>query len=249
MNSEIIIVDDASTDDTPGRLAKLAGSEPRLRIIRNEKNLGFLASTNRGAQEANGDILLFLNNDTVLLPDWLPPLLRVFRDYPQAGAVGGKLLFHDGSLQEAGGCVFSDGSAANFGRGDINPDAALYNFVREVDYCSGALLATKRALFQELGGFDTRYLPAYYEDTDYCFKVREKGLRVYYQPASGIVHLEGGTAGTERYQVINHRKFVKRWADVLRSQPDRPIHFDLAAWHALALRSSESERQARRPLP
>src|SRR5207253_716882 len=137
----------------------------------------------------------------------------IFHDYPDAGAVGGKLIFPDGTLQEVGGIVFCDGSAANFGRGDDEIDALLYNFVREVDYCSGALLATRRTLFLDLGGFDTRYSPAYCEDSDYCFNLRENGYRVYYQPESAIIHLEGATAGTDvtrgvkRYQVLNNEKF------------------------------------------
>src|SRR5918997_6661056 len=108
--------------------------------------------------------------------------------------------------------MFRDGSAANFGRGDHEIDAPSYNFVREVDYCSGALLVTRRSLFEELDGFDTRYQPAYCEDSDYCFKVREAGYRVYYQPECAIVHLEGATSGTDltrgvkRYQVVNQAK-------------------------------------------
>ena len=215
----------------------------RLKVIRNQKNFGFLKSVSRGAGAATGEILVFLNNDTVMLPGWLPPLLRVFRDLPDAGAVGGKLIFADGTLQEAGGIVFRDGSAANFGRGDYEINALLYNFLREVDYCSGALLATRRALFEELSGFDTRYQPAYYEDTDYCFKVRDKGYRVYYQPESAIIHLEGVSSGTDlrsgvkRYQVVNHEKFLEKWRDLLKRQPPRPGYSDLAAWRALAMRT------------
>src|SRR5206468_3712541 len=134
---------------------------------------------------------------TLPTPGWLPPLLRTFVDRPDAGVVGGKLVFPDGRLQEAGGVVFSDGSAANFGKWDKYIDAPLYNFVREVDYVSGALLATPRDLFRRLGYFDTRFRPIYYEDTDYCFKVRDAGLRVYYQPESVVIHLEGSTSGID----------------------------------------------------
>ena len=240
---EIIVVDDASTDETPGRLEELAESDKYLNIMRSQKNAGFIASCNQGAKAATGEILIFLNNDTAPLSGWLTPLLRVFVDYADAGAVGGKLLFMDGTLQEAGGVMFRDGSAANFGRGDHEINALLYNFVREVDYCSGALLATSRSLFEEFGGFDTQYEPAYYEDSDYCFKVREAGYRVYYQPESAIIHFEGVTSGTDlnrgvkRYQVVNQAKFVERWRQALTRQPPRPGYSDLAAWQALALRS------------
>lgn len=239
---EIIVIDDASTDDTPLLLNGWAVRDSRIRCLRNVTNQGFLETTRRGAAAATGDVLLFLNNDTVLLPDWLPPLLRVFRDFPLAGAVGGKLLFADGALQEAGGMVFRDGSAANFGRGDHDLDAPTYNFVREVDYCSGAFLATPRSLFEKIGGFDDRYRPAYYEDTDYCFAVRQQGYRVYYQPESAVVHLEGvssGTdlsSGTKQYQVLNQAKFIEKWSAILALQPERPTdEYDRSLWNALAL--------------
>ena len=139
--------------------------------------------------------------------------------------------------------MFSDGSAANFGRDDRVIEAPLYNHVREVDYCSGALLATPRALFEEIGGFDKRYEPAYYEDTDYCFEVRKHGRRVYYQPESLVVHTEGGTGGTDlnsgtkRFQVVNQEKFAKKWKDALRKQPKRPTQLDRGALYGLAARA------------
>jgi GT2 family glycosyltransferase len=244
---EIIVVDDASADDTAALLDGWIKRDPRVRRLQNDVNQGFLESARRGAAAARGEILLFLNNDTILLPDWLPPLLRVFRDFPQAGAVGGKLLFPNGALQEAGGMVFCDGSAANFGRGDHDVDAPQYNFVREVDYCSGALLATRRSLFEQIGGFDDRYRPAYYEDTDYCFAVRQYGFRVYYQPASAVVHLEGVSSGTDpasgvkRYQAMNQAKFAEKWSAALSRQAPRPSENNHAAWLALALGCPSAE--------
>ena len=242
-SGEIIVLDDASTDDTHQYLQRWIKQEPRWRVLRNHQNLGFVDTCNRGAREAKGEFLIFLNNDVVLLPGWLPPLLDVFREFPRAGAVGGKLILSDGTLQEAGGSVFCDGSAMNFGRGDTKLDAPLYSYVREVDYCSGALLATPRSLFHELGGFDPIYRPGYYEDTDYCFKVRAKGYQVYYQPETAVVHREGGTAGTDlavgmkQYQVLNQSKFIERWRDALKRQPVRPKKVDALALQALALRN------------
>jgi GT2 family glycosyltransferase len=136
--------------------------------------------------------------------------------------------------------VFHDGSAANLGRGE-DIDALLYNYVREVDYCSGALLATWRSLFERVGGFDSRYQPAYFEDTDYCLQVCEAGYRVYYQPASAVVHVEGATSGMDtsrgvkRYQVVNQEKFAQKWRDALKRQPARPSYSDAYAWRALAM--------------
>lgn len=244
-NGEIIVVDDASTDETAERLKKWTAADKRIRVIRNRKNAGFLASANRGASAATGEILIFLNNDTVALPGWLPALLRVFRDFANAGAVGGRLVFPDGTMQEAGGFIFRDGSAAHFGRGDHQLDDLHYNYLRQVDYCSGALLATRRDVFESIGGFDRRYEPAYYEDTDYCFAVRKAGHAVFFQPESIVIHVEGASCGTDpaqgtkQYQEINRAKFVRKWRAELKRQGDRPEWSDKAAWRALALRGME----------
>jgi GT2 family glycosyltransferase len=239
---EIIVVDDASSDGTRELVRALRRSDRRIRSLRNRRNVGFLGSCNSGAAKAAGDFLLFLNNDTVLLPGWLPPLLRTFRDFPDAGAAGGRLLNADGTLQEAGGIVFDDGSAAKFGYGDPDADAPLYRYVREVDYVSGALLATPRDLFDELGGFDARYGFGFYDDDDYCFALREAGRRVYYQPESAIVHVEGGSVGTDlssglkRNQVRNRLLFAEKWESALASQPRRPEPLDRTAHRLLAAR-------------
>ncbi len=241
---EIIVIDDCSSDETPQVLTKIIESDKRIKYLRNETNSGFIDSCNRGAEAAIGEILVFLNNDTLPRPNWLPPLLKALQEQPQAGAVGGKLIYPDGSLQEAGSVIFSDGSGCNFGRGDAKANDGLYSYLREVDYCSGALLATPRALFQELGGFDTRYRPAYYEDTDYCFKVRAKGLKVYYQPESIIVHFEGVssgrdvTTGVKSYQLVNQRKFVEKWADTLKNQPAPPLRIDYENLQRWAVRQN-----------
>ncbi len=130
------------------------------------------------------------------------------------------------SLQESGGIVFIDGSGWNYGRGQQaeNPE---YLFLREADYCSGACIALKTSYFHEIGALDERYAPAYYEDTDLAFKVRESGLKVLVQPLSAVIHHEGITSGTDtssgtkKYQLINQKKFVERWQAELKSQPER----------------------------
>lgn len=244
---EVLVIDDASTDETALGLASLAAAEPRLEVLRNDMNLGFVGSCNRAAAAATGDILVFLNNDTVPLPGWLEPLLRTFDLFPRVGAVGGKLLFPDGRLQEAGGILFSDASACHFGRGEANAMAPLFHYVRQVDYVSGALLATPRALFAALGGFDPEFAPGYYEDTDYCFRLREQGHGVYYQPEAAVVHMEGATAGTDhavgmkRHQEINRIRFRARHAAALREQRPRPDRIAADSWAELAHRGTGRE--------
>jgi GT2 family glycosyltransferase len=241
---EVIVVDDGSGEEMQQCLAEWQANYPFLKVIRNARNRGFVASCNRGARSAKGEILVFLNDDTMPQGRWLQALVRTLRRYPDAGAVGGKLIYPDGRLQEAGSLVFDDGSAANFGRDDSLVESPLYNHVREVDYCSAALLATPRSLFKEIGGFDKRFEPGYYEDTDYCFEVRRHGRRVYYQPESIVVHTEGATggtdltAGTKRFQVVNQAKFARKWKDALEAQPKRPAQLDKAALYRLSVRDA-----------
>lgn len=233
---EVLVVDDGSGPDTVRFLEAREAELPWLRVLRNDENLGFIGSCNRGASDAEGDVLVFLNDDTVPLDGWLEALLRVLDRVPDAGAVGGRLVYPDGRLQEAGGVIYRDGSGANVGRGAWDPDAPMFTYLRPVDYCSGALLATPRRLFEELGGFDTRYRPAYYEDTDYCFGVRRSGRTVYYQPASTVVHVEGATSGTDvrsgvkRHQVRNRAIFRRRWRSVLDGRRSPPESYDDGTW-------------------
>ena len=217
---EVIVVDDASPDDSLAKLRAIDG----LHVHARAANGGFIAACNDGASLARGDVLVFLNNDTVPQPGWLDALLETFDTHPDAGLVGAKLLYPDGRLQEAGGVVFNDGSGWNYGRFD-DPGDCRYAYLRDTDYVSGAAIAIARALFQRLGGFDTRYAPAYYEDTDLAFAVRAAGLRVLVQPASLVVHDEGTTSGTDintgpkAAQVRNQAVFAGKWRDALTMQP------------------------------
>ena len=214
---EVLVVDDASAEPAAVTLAQVTGVD----FVRNDTNLGFIKSCNRAALLARGDILVFLNNDTIVTSGWLESLGSVFREHPDAGLVGAKLIYPDGRLQEAGGIVWRDGSAWNVGRGE-DPDRPEFNYFREADYCSGACLAVDRALFEEVGGFDLRFAPAYCEDSDLAFAVRAAGRKVYYQPLATVVHFEGATSGTDlasgakRHQVINQSAFQAKWAEVLR---------------------------------
>jgi len=217
---EVIVVDDCSRDST----AKLVPQIRGIVYLRNETNSGFIASCNRGAEKARGKYLFFLNNDTVVKDGWLSGLMDTFAEEPQAGVVGSKLVYPDGRLQEAGGIIWRDASGWNFGKSD-DPEKPEYNYLREVDYCSAAALMIPKSLFQNVGGFDSRYAPAYYEDTDLSFKVRRTGYKVLYQPLSEVIHYEGATGGTDlatgtkKHQDINRSTFAKRWAVELMAKP------------------------------
>ena len=147
-------------------------------------------------------------------------MLETFEQFGEVGAVCAQLRFADGTLQEAGGIVWSDGSAWNWGRGE-HPQDPRFSYPREVDYGSAAALMVRRALWEQLGGFDEHFVPAYYEDTDLCFAIRRLGCKVIYQPRAVVTHFEGvshGTdtgAGMKAHQVTNQKRFAEKWQSVL----------------------------------
>ncbi|MFN3873182.1 MAG: glycosyltransferase [Ignavibacterium sp.] len=219
-NFEVIVLDNASVDDTPDYLLSFGKV---IKFIRTDTNLGFVKGNNYASQFASGEYIVFLNNDTEPQPGWLNHLLRTFDYHKDAGAAGSMLIYPDGKLQEAGGVIFNDASGWNYGRGN-SPNDSKYTYCREVDYCSGAALMIRKNLFEQIGKFDERYSPAYYEDTDLCFSARKFGYKVYYNPFSKVIHHEGATAGTDlnsgfkRYQVFNSPKFIDKWKDELKLQ-------------------------------
>ncbi len=217
---EIIIADDVSTDETAALFSAVGGV---VRCLTAETNGGFLINCNRAAEHVAGGYIVFLNNDTFVLDDWLDELLGPFDRFKDVGLVGSKLLMGDGTLQEAGGIIWSDGSGWNFGRGQ-DPRSCQFNYVKDADYTSGAAIAVPRGLWQELQGFDRRYIPAYSEDTDLAFRIRAHGLRTLYVPHSQVIHHEGVSHGTDitigikAHQVTNGVKFVEKWRSVLETQ-------------------------------
>jgi GT2 family glycosyltransferase/glycosyltransferase involved in cell wall biosynthesis len=224
-DGEVIVVDDASDDGAGSFLEECEGSWPRLnlRVVRNSFSRGLLESYNCGAAEANGEVVVFLGEDIVPQFGWLPALHAVLRSDPAAGAVTGKLLFPDGRLKAAGNIVHSNGSTRGIGCGEFETDDPLYSFVRAVDGCSPALFATRRKVFEQVGGFSG---PPGYETVDYCFTLRARGHKVYYQPESIAVQLDTGSEYTERadgplkYRAASQAKFLEKWADSLRPQPE-----------------------------
>ncbi len=226
---EVIVVNDCSPDSSKSILEHVKG----IQLINNVENLGFIRSSNAGVKAAKGEYLYFLNNDTQVTPGWLDELLLTFQRFPGTGLAGSKLVYPDGTLQEAGGIIWQDGSAWNFGCNQ-DPKLPLYNYAREVDYCSGASIMVPKGLFNELGGFDEHYLPAYCEDSDLALKIRDRGLRVIYQPMSEVIHFEGVSNGTDTstgvkaYQVQNMKKVYERWKDRLAYHQPNAINVDNA---------------------
>ena len=213
---EVVVADDCSTDETERVLAAIPG----LRVVRHNSNLRFLRSCNRAVDICRGDFIFFLNNDTLVQAGTFDSLLDTFEQHTDIGIAGSRLLYPDGRLQEAGGIVWNDASAWNFGRLQ-DPDAPAYSYLKDCDYVSGAALMIRKKVFIELGKFDERYAPSYYEDTDLCFKVRQADLRVVLQPASNVINFEGVSNGTDEseglkaFQVTNRAQFFDKWESEL----------------------------------
>lgn len=226
--TEIILINDASPQDD----YKLLDSVPGLTLIHNDVNLGYLKSCNKAAAIAKGRFLYLLNNDTYVTDGSIDALHRTFLRHPNAGLVGSKLMYPNGILQEAGGIVWRDGSAWNYGRFEIGLEPK-YNYLRSVDYCSAASVMIPSQLFNSLGGFDSIYKPAYYEDTDLAMKIRQLGRDVLYQPKSEIVHFEGISHGTDtgqglkKHQLINHKTFKTRWLNELSDHRENGVQPEL----------------------
>jgi GT2 family glycosyltransferase/ubiquinone/menaquinone biosynthesis C-methylase UbiE len=221
---EIIIGDDASTDETKN----IKNYIKNITVIRNEKNLEFLHNCNHAATYVKGKYILFLNNDTEVRSGWLSSMVDLMEKDETIGMVGSKLIYPNGLLQEAGAIIWNDASGWNFGH-KKNPESPEFNYVKEVDYISGASIIIRTDLWKEIGGFDERYTPAYCEDSDLAFEVRKHGYKVVYQPLSEVIHFEGYTHGTDQeegikgneikaYQKLNNEKFKEKWKNVLQKE-------------------------------
>ena len=217
---EVILADDVSTDAT----REIASWISNLVISRNSENMGFLKNCNQAAAKAKGKYIFFLNNDTKVHENWLSSLVTLMEKDDSIGMTGSKLVYPDGRLQEAGGIIWSDASGWNYGRLD-DPEKPEYNYVKDVDYISGAAIMIRTSLWKEIGGFDEFFAPAYCEDSDLAFEVRKHGKRVVYQPQSVVTHFEGISNGTDvqgtglkRYQLVNQQKFREKWAEELKKQ-------------------------------
>lgn len=209
---EVILADDCSTDETIEAVSIIKN----LKISKNPENLRFLKSCNRASEVVSGEYIIFLNNDTEVRSFWIDELIAQHKKDANVGLTGSKLLNLDGTLQEAGGIVWGNGEPWNVGR-NANPQHPDYNYVRQVDYLSGAALCIPTKVWHEVGKFSEELAPAYYEDTDLAFKVRSAGYKTLYVPTSEVVHFEGQSHGTDvtkglkQYQVINEKTFRTKW--------------------------------------
>lgn len=231
---EVLVADDASPDDTADVLPHVRN----VRVVRQATNQGFLRNCNIAAREARGRYLVFLNNDVQVTGDWLDKMIAVFAD-PTVGAVGPRIVFPSGHLQEAGARFAPDGTARMIGLND-DPSLPRFSRDRDVDYCSGACLMVARDDFAALGGFDERFAPAYCEDSDLCLRLREQGKRVVYCASAEVVHHLSRTSDAlpSDYKMAciarNLQTFADRWQDWLEQNTRvRTIAFYLPQFHPI----------------
>jgi FkbM family methyltransferase len=233
---EVIVADDASRDATAEVLSRVQG----LRVQSNPTNLGFLRNCNAAFPLVRGEYVVLLNNDVQVADGWLDGLLAVFEQYPDAGAVGPKMIYPSGHLQEAGVAFRADGCADMVGLND-DPTRARYNYTRPVDYCSGAVLMLPTALLRELGGFSDEFAPAYCEDADLCLRLAERGYKTYYAGGVTITHhlshtmAAKGSEGKLAQVSRNLAHLYDKWAERIDKQASvRVIAFYLPQFHTIA---------------
>ncbi|WP_420010787.1 glycosyltransferase [Tateyamaria sp.] len=210
---EVILVDDASTDET----AELDDIVTGITIIHNKQAQRFIRACNAGADKARGRYVALLNNDVEVTSGWLDELVAAFGRFDNVGLVGSKLLYPDGRLQDAGGLIWGTGNPWNYGNGQ-NPWDPRFCYARQADYLCGAAMMTSKEIWDQIGGLSSYLEPMYFEDTDFAFKVREAGYTTWFIPSSVVYHFEGMTSGTstssgfKRFQEVNRPKFKRRWA-------------------------------------
>lgn len=241
IETEIIVVDNGSKDEDFALLSRHACG---AKIVRVGVNRGFGEGNNIGAEQACGRYLVFMNNDVFVKDGWLEPLVDVVEADASVGAVGAKLLYPDGRLQEAGAMLSVCGTAVQRGK-FLDPRSSIFNRTQPVDYCSAALLLVRAEAFHSVLGFDLSWDPAYYEDADLSFKLRTIGLKTVYAHRSEAFHLEHATSSDEKMRdflrnivATNRLKFVQRWTQ------DNPPPFHREPGIALDQRPSR-----RRPGP
>jgi GT2 family glycosyltransferase len=216
---EIIVVDNGSIAEEIEILKRAAD---RFKLTRLDRNMFFGEASNIGAEQATGDLVLFLNNDIKVTPGWIDPLVAVLENEYCAGAVGAKILHPNNELLEAGGIIRPDGWGVQVGKAGMKLPPGFADATRITDYCSGACLLMRTKVFLDLGGFDPIFDPAYFEDIDLAIHLRSIGLFTYYCGTSVVYHEESVTSNRiwsaeERLSHIttNRKRLMQRWGSYL----------------------------------
>jgi GT2 family glycosyltransferase len=231
--AEILVL----ANGTPAPEVRALATRDDIVLIRSAVNHGFGGGCNWTARFARGARLVFINDDAVVTPGWLRELHQAMDDDPRIGVVGSRVLFADGRLQEAGNVIWRDGSTSCVGRTMPGDEPSLLAN-RDWDYVSFCSAMVRREAWDQAGGFDERYFPAYYEDADLCLSVRALGWRVICAPASVVIHEEGVSTPVHFRHFLsrrNQQRFAAKWRTTLTSLPERPSRTTARAVTELAL--------------
>ncbi len=213
-NYEIIIVNNASTDDTFNYLDKLKEINPKIKVINNNENLGFAKAINQGANIASGKYLVLLNNDTIPLENWLTNLINTINSNDKIAIVGCKLLYPDDSIQHCGVALRRDRKWFKHPYKFVERNHPIVNNYRKWDAVTAACIITPTDLFHKVGHLDEYYLNGC-EDIDYCCKVREAGYEIYYEPKVELYHLESQSERINQNEndIRNFEYFISKWGN------------------------------------
>jgi GT2 family glycosyltransferase len=235
---EVILVNNGSTDHTPEVLTDFGGraSEAGIGVKRldNETNVGASTGRNQGLELASGRFLAFMDNDVVVRSrDWVERLVAALDSVERGGIAGPKLIypFPPFLIQCAGGAVSPTGRVFFRGRGE--PREAAFNRREEVQCLISACWLMRRELVEDVGGLDEAYNPVQFEDIDYCYRARERGWRVLYEPSAELYHFENVTTSgsatiNSPYQIVkNGMRFKRRWRHLFSQEGGPPD----TAWH------------------
>lgn len=205
---EVIVVDNHSSDNSR-ELVRQFGSQ--VRLIESDYNRGFAGGNNLGIAQASGEIVILLNQDAIVQPGWAEAIVSTFASDVQIGIVGCKSLYPESlQIQHAGGWLREpDAFAFHTGQGET--DEGQYETLTDPTYVTGAAFAVHRRVIEQIGGLDSRFYPAFYEEIDYCVQARNVGFRVVYQPKALIHHHETTTLDKQGYVRVSafHRNRVR----------------------------------------
>lgn len=208
---EVIVVD----NDSPTPIEHLRERFPHVRWVKSQRNLGFAGGCALGLERASAPIVITVNPDCVVTPDWLAGMLEAFDD-PRAGVVGCKILYPGTRiLQHAGGKIFANGRSEHRGRDE--QDHGQYDQTREVDYVCGAAIAVRRATIEAVGFLSPAYFPAYYEETELCVRARRGGWKVLYTPHAVVEHHESVASGGAMSETFLERYHQSRMRFIYRN--------------------------------
>lgn len=223
----------------------LVGPLRGVRLIESAVNLGFSGGYNLAARHSRGKYIVLLNDDTIVQPNWLRPLVEAAQ-LPGVGVVGSCNLSTDGTIEEAGSVVFSDGQTWGVGRG-LPGDAMEWDFVRDVDYCSASSILVTREAWEAVGGLDEVFHPAYHEDVDLCMRIREAGYRIVYEPRSKVMHHVSQSTDLSFRKLLfkrNREIPVRRFVNKFRENVSPPYRGDDVQRHVE--RAAQRARRMRR---